>query len=128
MHIFTDDVDVARDAAAVIPATALMLLAHPVSVMLEGMLLSRRDLGFIGLSYASFAVVSQLAFKALLQRERDDTKPLVTLAAVWAISAIFQLSRAAIFAFRTGVLDVPNLFNTKKAEANEAPAPNYKAD
>jgi len=121
VSLFTADPAVAGAVARVLPATASMLAAHATSVMLEGILLSRRDLGFIALTYAGFAVFSQLSFAALLRRERDVSTPPVTLAAVWAIFATFQILRCGIFAVRAGVLELPKRKAPKRAASIDTP-------
>jgi Na+-driven multidrug efflux pump len=103
-HFFTTDAAVIEALKSSVPSIALLLAVQSTSLTLEGILLSRRDLGFIAASYAIFAVISQGAYFAI--QRRDSVFP-VTLAAVWSVNALFQVGRCALFATRTELFSQP---------------------
>ena len=94
---FTSDLGVAKAINRALPFTALTLATHASAVTLEGLLLVQRDLGFLCKTYASIGIAAVAAHQFIVRSK------CLGLGAVWGVYVAFQVSRIAVFSWRSGL-------------------------
>ena len=110
---FTTDGAVVNAVAACLPLTAGTLALHASAVTLEGVLLVRRDLGFLCGFYAFLAACVAALHGAVARRN-------LGLRALWGVYVYFQGVRALAFAWRAGLL-TPRAFLAARRPARARP-------
>jgi len=98
-RFFTSDMSVISQVNSVVPILAIWMSMQPLVFLSEGVLLGRKDLGFLGKSYGMYFFALPYAFLRLKEASLSGIKT-ATLASVWHVFLIYQVSRFFLWTYR----------------------------
>jgi len=98
-RFFTSDVTVIKQVNSIVPYLSMFFLVHPITLLFEGILLGRKDLGFLGKSYAAYFFIVPWIFLRMKEASLSGFKA-VTLESVWQVFVLYQLSRFVFWSLR----------------------------
>lgn len=94
-HLFTYDAVIKQEMRGLVPLLSWSLLSHACVMGLEGILLAKRELGFLAKSY-----IFNTALIVLILEHIKSWGPLRGLHGVWAALLWFQVARCGLFGLR----------------------------
>ncbi|KAL7562249.1 hypothetical protein ACA910_004056 [Epithemia clementina (nom. ined.)] len=98
----TSDPQVIAEVATTIPFLAAASLVHPFVTGFEGLLLGRKDLGFVGKMYTCWFFI--VPFFMLRLKDAARAGQSIGLSSVWNVFLFYQISRCATWVGRAVVL------------------------
>lgn len=113
--MFTTDPHVISLVNMVVPLLMGIFSVHGVVCSSEGLLLGRKDLGFLGKMYAGFFAIVPYFMLRVKKAALNDTAGIVNLTSVWKVFLGYQL-------FRTGVWIARLSFLQKQSEQTPSSA------
>lgn len=109
-RFFTSDPVVLSQVRSITPYVAAWFSFHAISMSAEGILLGRKDLSFLGKSYAIYGVIIPIIYLKIKAASLAGIK-VATLASVWQVFIMYGLSRLFIWNARL----IQQTFKTMKS-------------
>jgi Na+-driven multidrug efflux pump len=102
--LFTADPRVIALVNMVVPILMVVFSVHPIVCACEGLLLGRKDLGFLGKMYAAFFAVVPLCMLRVKHAALRDASGAINVASVWKVFLGYQLFRTVAWIARLAFL------------------------
>jgi len=109
-RFFTSDPVVLSQVRSITPYVAAWFSFHAIAMSAEGILLGRKDLSFLGKSYAIYGVIIPIIYLKIKAASLAGIK-VATLASVWQVFIMYGLSRLFIWNARL----IQQTFKTMKS-------------